>query len=124
MDDRAQHSPLDPRTLAVLTVLEGVANNWHFTPEKYPDLKDAAPEAVAKFAKHHVKDHLMELVGILAGQSERLAHGMTPPELLSPLRIVFDLLLNTAKLAELLGVTPDQLTEALVRYIELKEIPQ
>ena len=93
-------------TLASLMLFIGA--RYTFTNEHYPNIDLSTPEKVRAFAVSHSLKHISKSAGKIAAETEAPDHGGVMDE--KSLRIATaKMLVNTLKLAEELGMSPDEL---------------
>ena len=99
-----------------------VSRTWKFTGEEYPDLENTSQDKgfARKFAFRHVVFHLCESSGKLAGIVEDMDHGTAVDVRVIPDRIV-KMLINTLRLADLHGMTGEDLAKGLQKWASDKE---
>lgn len=94
--------------------MDSIGERYAFTPEQYPALKEATPEARKAFAVSHSMYHMAKSVGKLASECEAADHGSEMDEV-ALRRATVKMLINVLKLAEELGMDADDL---------IREVPQ
>ena len=101
-------------TLASLMAFIGA--RYTFTNEHYPAADLSTPDKVRAFAVSHSLKHISKSAGKIAAETEAQDHGGTMDE--KNLRIATaKLLVNTLKLAEELGMSPDELVAMVPRVM-------
>lgn len=94
-----------------------VAEKHQFNAEKYPSLKDASPEETLSFAFQHLALHFSKTAGKIAAVSEAVDHGAERE--LEELKInVAKALVNTLRLAELVGMNEEELKRRVDKILE------
>lgn len=93
-------------TLASL--MDFIGARYTFTNENYPNVDLSTPEKIRAFAVSHSLKHISKSAGKIATETEAQDHGGMMNE--ENLRIATaKMLVNTLKLAEELGMSPDEL---------------
>jgi hypothetical protein len=95
-----------------------IGEHYTFTPESYPDI-DMTPEGKIAFAVRHSTLHMMKSTGKIAAEAESADHGgqMNHPALRTA---TAKMLVNVLKLAEELGMTPDELAFEVTQVMTSK----
>ncbi len=100
-----------------------VTRSWSFSTEEYQALEnlDLDERAISDFAFRHVVLHLCESSGKLAGFVEDMDHGCAFDVSVIPNRII-KMLINTLRLAELHGMTGEDLAKGIQKWADSKEV--
>ncbi|MEI9966866.1 MAG: hypothetical protein WDN67_04555 [Candidatus Moraniibacteriota bacterium] len=99
------------------SLIKYIAEKHAFTGEKYPEIKEASPEEILHFAIRHSALHFAKTAGKIAATSEDIDHGEKGK--LEDLKVnTAKSLINTLRLAELLGMTEKELTERVTEILD------
>lgn len=101
------------------TLMEFIGARYQFTPENYPEMEGMSEEQKKAFAVSHSAHHMMKSLGRIATECESYDHGsrMNGPALREA---TVKMLINTLKLAEELGMTPEELANAVPDLMKSK----
>ena len=99
------------------SLIKYIALHFQFNEKKYPELKGATEEEILRFAIRHSALHFSKTAGKIATSSEGIDHGgrLDAEELKSN---TAKSLINTLRLAELLGMSGSELVKLVRENIE------
>jgi hypothetical protein len=100
--------------LSELSVL--VKTNKPFDATNYPKLAGADADTILSFAASHIQKHVVQTVGSLAVECEESDHSGKPPSKPALLIAARRLMVHAICLANVAGLTPEELEEALVGW--------
>ena len=100
-------------------LIQYIAKSFPFDEEHYPELKDATEQQRLNFAIRHLSLHFAKVTGKIATVAEGSDHGSSPN--LEELRLsIPKALINTLRLAELVGMTESDIIKAIEDKYENK----
>lgn len=99
-------------------LLELVAAAWPFDETNYPPLEGATDEQRLRFALTHVMTHQQKALGALATVVDRADHGQ-PLDLQAVEPVVWKMLVNALRLAGIVGLSAERLTELIGEWAAL-----
>lgn len=94
-------------------LMDLVTREWPFNEENYPLLKGCSDEEKKQFAIRHILIHMVKAHGQLAESVEPWDHGRNERNL-GLCRAVGKLFKEILRLAEIAGITADQLISACI----------
>lgn len=96
-----------------------IAQHFPFDEDHYPELKGATEQQRLNFAIRHLTVHFAKVTGKIATVAEGTDHGSSPN--LEELRLsIPKALINTLRLAELVGMTESDIIKAIEDKYENK----
>ncbi|MBI4095203.1 MAG: hypothetical protein HY435_03360 [Candidatus Liptonbacteria bacterium] len=102
-----------------------VRDNWLFDEANYPQIRECSDSEQQLFALRHVLMHLAKALGKLSEIVEPLDHKSVPepPNKATFEPIVRNFLINTLKLADIAGISPEELAESVIKWAREKHVP-
>ncbi len=97
---------------SLTTLITFIAHHFPFDEDHYPELIGKDKEQVLAFALRHSALHFAKTAGKIAAVSEAIDHG-AKVDLEELRKNVPKALINTLRLAELVGVSEDDLVQAI-----------
>jgi hypothetical protein len=98
-------------------LIDYIAKNFEFNSEKYPELRNVSKKERLRFAIRHSSLHFAKTAGKIAASSEGTDHGDTLD--IQNLKVnTAKSLINTLRLAELLGMSGVELIRLVKESIE------
>ena len=98
-------------------LMDYIAKNFEFNSRKYPELSKASGEEGLRFAIRHSSLHFAKTAGKISASSEGADHG-DPLDIKSLKVNTAKSLINTLRLAELLGMSGVELVSLVKENIE------
>ena len=99
------------------SLIQYIAEKHKFNGDKYPEIQDASREEILRFAIKHSALHYAKTAGKIAATSEDTDHGEEAD--FESLKInVAKSLINTLRLAELLGMDEKELVGKITKILD------
>jgi hypothetical protein len=102
------------------STMQYIGERYMFTPEHYPVLDQLAPKQRKAFAISHIAHHMSKSLGKISAECESFDHANQLNEA-SVKEATVKMFINTLKLAQELGMTPEDLMEAVPQLMKSKQ---
>lgn len=103
------------------TLIAYIAEHFTFDEETYPELRGASEEERLAFAIRHSALHMSKTAGKIAAVSEDVDHGREL-DMESLRENTMKSLINTLRLAELVGMSGNDLVQAIEKKYKKKDV--
>ena len=97
-------------------LMDFIGTRYIFSVEYYPVLQGKSADETRVFAINHSHLHMSKSLGRLAAESERYDHGGSIDNAVVK-EVTVKMLINVLKLAQELGMTADELIEAVPNFM-------
>jgi hypothetical protein len=100
-------------------LMEYIGSRYIFAPEHYSALAGMSSEQGKAFAVGHSTFHMCKSIGKIAAECERFDHGGNLDDAVLKEGVI-KMLINVLKLAEVMGISPDDLGSSIPNYMTSK----
>lgn len=100
----------------ITDLIDMIVKCWPFDAANYPRLAHISGSQHREFAIRHILMHQMKSCGKLAGICEPMEHGLVTIDEAELRLITRKFLVNTLRLAAVVGITRDQLEEDISHW--------